>query len=118
MSLLSPVPALAIVCLLATGLFLLSGRLRARAVHEDAKEQMYLCGETEEVLTPKDHEPSLQPEYRRFFATAFLFTIMEIGALFLGTIPNGLGALMPLAFLALMLASVSAILVEVFQSSK
>ncbi len=116
MNLLSPVPALAIMSLLAVGLFIFSGFLRARSTHEDAKTETYLCGEPEESLTPKDREPSLQPEYRRFFATAFLFTIMEVGALFLGTIPRGHGYILPLGFLGLMLASVSAILVEVFQS--
>ena len=116
MSLLSPAPALAITALLSWALFAFSGILRAKSVKEDSKEETYLCGEPEEALPAKDREPSLHPEYRRFFATAFLFTIMEIGALFLGTIPRGHGYVLPLAFLGLMLASVSAILVEVFDS--
>ena len=116
MTLLSPAPALLITALLSWALFAFSGFLRARPVREESKEEIYLCGESEEALPTKEKEPSLNPEYRRFFATAFLFTIMEIGALFLGTIPQGQGRALPLAFLGLMLASVSAILVEVFDS--
>jgi NADH:ubiquinone oxidoreductase subunit 3 (subunit A) len=116
MNLLSPVPALLITSLLALGLYVLFGSQRARSTHEEGKTETYLCGEPEESLTPKDRQPSLQPEYRMFFATAFLFTIMEVGALLLGTIPKGHGYFLPLGFLGLMLASVGAILSEVFQS--
>ncbi|HHW18403.1 MAG TPA: hypothetical protein GXX30_05830 [Firmicutes bacterium] len=114
MSLLAPPLAVALMFGFSWGLFALTGRLRAKEVSEDEKPKVYFCGE-EEAQGEKEQNLELNPEYRRFFATAFLFTIMEVGALFLGTIPKGHGILLPMSFLCFLLLSVGAILVEVFQ---
>ncbi|MBE3518766.1 MAG: hypothetical protein IMW97_00480 [Firmicutes bacterium] len=108
---------LALVVLVGFGvlLFKLSGRLSARAVYEDEKQEAYFCGEKAPDPSSRPSGGKLHPEYRRFFATAFLFTIMEVGALLLGTIPKEHGPLLSLAFAGLMLLSVGVILVEVFQ---
>jgi len=115
MSALSPAVALCLVFVVSWGLFLLAKRFQTKKVFEKEKREIYFCGEPYEPVKGKAEKGELHPEYRRFFATAFLFTVMEIGALFLGTIPKGLGIFLPLGFLGLMLVSVGAILVEVFE---
>ena len=108
---------LALIVLTGFGVlaFKASGGLSARHVYEDQKQEAYFCGE--KAPAPSSHAPSgrLHPEYRRFFATAFLFTIMELGALLLGTIPREHGPGLSLIFAALMLFSVGVVLVEVFR---
>ncbi|HHY34090.1 MAG TPA: hypothetical protein GX510_00415 [Firmicutes bacterium] len=108
---------LALIVLTGFGvlLFKVSGRLSAGAVYEEQKREAYFCGEKAPASSSRPSGGKLHPEYRRFFATAFLFTIMEAGALLLGTIPKGHGPWLSLAFAGLMLLSLGVILVEVFQ---
>lgn len=113
----SPIFALVVVATLCTGFFFLLGKVRQASVAEKAKSEAYLCGESQEALGAASKGSFLHPEYRMFAATAFLFTIVEMGALLLGTVPAGTGRLLPVAFLSLMLVSVSAILLEVLRGS-
>lgn len=115
MRILSPAIALGILVLFCGGIFAFAKKLQAPHVDEKDKDSPYFCGEVFQPSKGKVKKGELSPEYRRFFAVAFLFTIMEIGALVLGTIPRGLGIWFPLGFLGLMLLSVTAILVEVFE---
>jgi len=78
-------PAAFLIMLAVAGLFSLIVRgLATRSNPSSVKTDSYACGQ--EVPTGR-----VQPGYDDFFHFAFLFTILEVVALILGTVPaNGI----------------------------
>jgi NADH:ubiquinone oxidoreductase subunit 3 (subunit A) len=95
-------PPVVFVILLVTGfvLSLIFGGLAIRtAADKKACAKPYACGQD---IT--NHR--VQPDYSRFFTFAFFFTIMDVVALIINTIPKGGYSGFPLAILYLVMTLV------------
>jgi len=92
MQILSPLTAFFVFLLITIGLYMLAGKYAFKAKQEGGKLEMYSCGED---LPPGVHNPSAQ----MFFHIALFFTIMDVAALMISTLPKGTDGLLGLFYL-------------------
>ena len=96
--LLSPLAVFVIILLVVGLLALLARKLSMRSTPTPGKEEPYACGQN--VPTGK-----IQPNYDDFFHFAFLFTILEVVALLIGTV-TGNAIWLTVAILAIIVLAI------------
>jgi NADH:ubiquinone oxidoreductase subunit 3 (subunit A) len=101
----SPFGAFTIFLCLSLLLFLLGGVMAPKRKIEAGKEKMYACGED---FPAKKFNPTVT----MIFHVGLFYTIMEVCALTLATLPNGNAAILGLVYLAGISISVAALILR------
>lgn len=110
---LSPPLVFVLLFFVITGLLKMSKRLSFSGEDTYGKRHCYVCGEEPwpaEQLAPGG---SLRPDYRQFFGAAFFFTVIEVSVLLIATAPSGKAGLPGVVLLAMTVASVFGLVMEV-----
>lgn len=101
----SPLGIFFIFLALSVAIYFLSGLISYKGSPAEGKLKMYACGED---LPARPYNPSVQ----MFFHIALYFTILDVCALTLATLPRGSAAVMGLFYLAGIVLSVFALILR------